>query len=91
MLLAGEEKGGIDGELVGRGDTRKTVSQQINEGNTKLADFLSHNDDADGGDDHDFNNNEHYYFVKFDDIGGYLVMTFEREREKKRAEIILLS
>ena len=59
LLAAGEEKGGIDGELVGRGDTRKTVSQQINEGNTKLADFLSHNDDADGGDDHDFNNNEH--------------------------------
>ena len=34
-----------------RGETRKTVSQQINEANTKLADFLSHHrEDEDVGD-----------------------------------------
>ena len=46
------EKGGIDGELVGWGGlaARKTLSQQINEGNTKLADFLTQNDDHDDGD-----------------------------------------
>ena len=46
------EKGGIDGELVGWGGlaARKTLSQQINEGNTKLADFLNQNDDHDDGD-----------------------------------------
>ena len=53
MLWSGAaEKGGIDGELVGWGGlaARKTLSQQINEGNTKLADFLTQNDDHDDGD-----------------------------------------
>ena len=47
-----QKKGGIDGELVGWGGlaARKTLSQQINEGNTKLADFLTQNDDHDYGD-----------------------------------------
>ena len=34
-------------------ETRKTLSQQINEGNTKLADFPCHNDDEVGDDDYD--------------------------------------
>ena len=46
-----KEKWGIDGELVGAGETRKTLSQQINEANTKLADFLGHGDEEDGRDD----------------------------------------
>ena len=39
----------MENQLAGA-ETRKTLSQQINEGNTKLADFLCHNDD-DGDDD----------------------------------------
>ena len=52
MIGCSKKKGGIDGELVGWGGlaARKTLSQQINEGNTKLADFLTQNDDHDYGD-----------------------------------------
>ena len=91
MLWSGAaEKGGIDGELVGWGGlaARKTLSQQINEGNTKLADFLTQNDDHDDG---DIGDNlivfvliwwSNLILTWFDDIVETVVMTFEREEQR---------